>query len=246
MEDQNILKDKALQFGKKYYLKHSKAPAVRDVQKKLRISSTIFYQLFSGIEQFCQEAGIPASPENMKRMAFVQSARSATRTVFPETTPGKSGKEGDSAIQPLPRLWLNDEQSMTVRVISHLEGKDPSLVIDRLLEDDAMRRREHGLSLADTKIVWDFLATAKQYGLWTDDAELGSAIGKLSIHRIDELPKEIVFAIVVLVKEILRNNRDVADYVYQSLRSDNMIGIYRKAMNGEYSEKEAIRALNPI
>ena len=112
------------------------------------------------MRELCKAAGIPLQQDRMAQTSNALSARAAIATVEPPVV--NQGIGVQTKVDPIPPIVLTPKQSLRVYTMSHLEdGKNPSKIIDELLDADAERRKGFDLSLPDVKLVRDFRESAR-------------------------------------------------------------------------------------
>ena len=92
----NKFKDAVLDYFKKYYKRHKKAPSTRQIFKVKHFSKTKFYQTFpNGLAEACKLAGIPVPEASIKRMkrALQASEKKRVREIEKEATPVQDVKQ---------------------------------------------------------------------------------------------------------------------------------------------------------
>lgn len=149
MTDQE-LRQAILQYFEECCERGEEAPSLRKTFKRFRkekLNNVHFYKLFpGGLAEACKLAGVPVPK---KRISRVRKAVEASRM-----------KDDADETLELSSLNLTLTGDLTKRLlgVSHLErGKDPSLIIEELLDRDAKLRKNYKLSLANTKAIGGFL-----------------------------------------------------------------------------------------
>ena len=156
-------KQAALNFIKKYYEENKEPPSLALLCREVKgLSRRGFYEAFHGVGEACKLAGVPV-PE--ARIAATRKALKERKKTSEDVDHrlGAGYDHGDTSSM----VALSDEQVKRILGIAHLEGgKDPLAIVDELLERDAFLRENKGLTLDDTKAVFNYLEKAKE-GKWT-------------------------------------------------------------------------------
>jgi len=142
-----------LSFIKTYHETHGNAPSLRRIYESLEnVSKRKFYDVFpDGIGDACRQAGIDIPQERIKA------------TTKARRTQKKKPSVSRAASQEHLGIVLTESQIARLQGIAHLErGKNIGLVIDEILDRDTYLRREKGLTLDDTRAVFDYIDRAKE------------------------------------------------------------------------------------
>lgn len=142
------MRDSILDFISGYSDKKKQAPSIRTILshfKKDKLNRELFYAIFpKGISEACRLAGIPAPHKRIGKTKKINSQKKKKRRDI----------ENSGSVL---RLCLSQDQSARVCGIMQLEGgTDPSMIIDRLLDEDTDARKM-GISLETRRKVSVFL-----------------------------------------------------------------------------------------
>ncbi|MEM3356900.1 MAG: TusE/DsrC/DsvC family sulfur relay protein [Candidatus Bathyarchaeia archaeon] len=227
------VKNAIIDFIQSHYAKNKIAPSIRLIADKFKaqgVDRCTFYSYFpKGLSEACKAAGIPA-PERLKqtqRALKVKKARSRVE--------GARVEEVSST-----RLTLTEEQTRRLFGISHLEkGKDPSLIVDELLDGDSLLRKKYKLSLSDTKLIAKFLRAAVDRG-WstTSNPNIVDFITYLWNCGVQNLPAETVSGLVNLVNDLRARKWNPSEFVKEATDIHNAVYWYRQYKAGFISVEE--------
>ena len=202
-----------IQYVKEYHEEYGEVPSVKNICKEIPLHFPDFGKLYAdklkklfpgGIRGIAEASGVPVP---LDRIDGTQKAR-LRREQPPEPAQIESA-----------RVYLNDVQTRRLFGISHLENsKDPSLILDELLERDEVIR---GFKL-----------------------DLGQ---ELSLYRNCQTLRGIspknMGALLTLVYELNRRGWDIAEFMGELQDSTSMLSITIRYLNNEISEKEALEGL---
>jgi len=242
MADPTDLRERIIDFTADYYSQNSKVPPISAIKINFSISNTDFYKAFpDGIGELCKSCNL-CIPERVAQTAHAVKARTAEKT---ERKSSSSSTDVPESI--IPRMTLTEIQSQRLLGLSYLEGgKDPLAIMDEMLNSDADRRKNYGLSFSDESIVHKFVTSALSRGLWIDSHELVQFISKAYQYRIDELPPAAAFSLIQLAKEATDLKWNISQFVDELTRSYSMANIYRRYRRGAVSPKSAIQDLKAL
>jgi len=150
------VKKAIMSFIKSHHDINGKPPSLKTIRERVEGASTRrFYSLFpGGMAEACRLSGIPVPKDRIKATKKARKTRES-----------KTQKQADTKEVSSFRIILTKEQVSRLRGIAHLEGgKNIEIIIDEMLDRDTRYREEKGLSLNDTKEVFDYLKAAKEIG----------------------------------------------------------------------------------
>lgn len=148
------LKKQILVHIKKHHDENGKVPSLEVICKEVEgCNKTKFYKRFTGIAEACRLAGVPA-PES--RIKATKKARKTQKSK-------KKKQHVETKEVSLPGVVLTKDHVERFLSIRHLEkSKDMSEIIDKILDRDTDFREEKGMTLDNTKEVFDYIKMAKE------------------------------------------------------------------------------------
>ncbi|MEM3713302.1 MAG: TusE/DsrC/DsvC family sulfur relay protein [Thermoproteota archaeon] len=232
------MKHEVVQFVEEFYERNRRAPTFREILKHFKsrgLSSSAFYQLFpNGLGELCKLAGIPIPEERMQKTARAKAALREGRRIPQETVSS--------------RLTLTEEQTRRLLGISHLErGEDPLLIIDELLDNDAVLRREFKLTLKDIAQVAVFLKYAFSIS-WRigQNPDLLSCLTKAWNIGLLDFEPQVILNLIEVLEEAQEKGWKPAEFVNYVTRFQNEIQAYNMFQRGLISFEEFRKRVEPI
>lgn len=142
-------RQQVLRFIEDYYDKEGRPPSIRAIAKKIAgVSKTNFYDLFpGGINEALNLLGIEGKVEGPTEA--LEARRAKSETGF--------------------RIILNEAQTRKLLGIAFLEGKDESIVLDEMLDNQREIRgilEQVGLGAIDTDTIHAILNPTQIYKKW--------------------------------------------------------------------------------
>lgn len=175
------LRAQAISYIIKHYAQTGKAPSVQKIcNEVLGLNRSNFYNIFKGIGEACQMADIPIPT---KRIAHTRTA---------------SKKRSEKIIEP--KFSLTEDQYNKINAIHYLESKSMHDVIDELIENDRILRREYKLNMNEMASLSKLLKKAEKEGLNIDAVlKLLNRYIKKGVHYLGSNELNIIDNIFTLV-----------------------------------------------
>ena len=227
------MREEVIAFAQRYHSSHGKPPSVRTIERSFKAQGINRYSFYSefpgGMRELCRLAGIPAAGSLGQTVAATESRRAASR----DTSRAAAG------------ITLTENQERRLYAICHLEGgKDPSLVLDEILDRDMRFRKTYKLSMPDTARVAEFLARAIE-NKWSihDSPSVLACLSKASSAGLLDLEPALVISLTDLVREIRRRNLTPQQYLDLVARNQSMTSAYLDYKGGKITLYEFQRRL---
>ena len=220
------LRAKIIKYVKDTYHLIGKVPSTTDIVENVHglRSARHLYDIFPGkLEAICEAAGVPV-PE--ARIRQTNKAR-------------EKGKVSNSACG---KIHLSEKQNNRLLGISQLEGgKDPSKIVDDLLDRDTALRYQAGLTIEDTKIIVTFISTALVAG-WSK-SELVPFTTQLWNNGIANLSLQETKVLLKLTAAMKANGMDPKQFVKEAIDSKSAVNLFVNNELGNISAAEMARRL---
>lgn len=233
MKDEE-LKSAIINYVKTY---EGGVPSVKEIRLKFGITNKRLYKIFPGkMPELCRLAGKPLPVERMRRTEKAIKSKAKKKKKLSATTE-----------IPSNRLVLSEEQTKRVYGIMHLEkGMDPSLIIDRLLDDD-VKARKYKLSLKKRKVVWDFLEAALNIK-WKlhSHPNIVDFVTELWNCGVQNLTLETVKGLIGILKDLKRHCWDPKDFVAEATQAYKIVYWFRQYKTRQISAQEFKREVSVL
>lgn len=217
---------KIIKFVKNTYDSIRKVPSITEIVENIPGLRSVrhLYEIFPGkLEEICKASGVPI-PE--ARIRQTNKAR-------------EKGKVSNSACG---KIHLSEKQNNRLLGISQLEGgKDPSKIVDDLLDRDTTIRYQAGLTIEDTKIIVTFISAALVAG-WSK-SKLIPFTTQLWNNGISNLTSQEVGILLTLTAEMKVNGWDPKQFVKEARDSKNAVNLFVNFKMGKISASEIARRL---
>ena len=215
-----------IKYVKDTYDSIHKVPSTSEIVENIPEVRSVrhLYDIFPGkLEAICEAARVPV-PE--ARIRQTNNAR-------------EKGKVSNPACG---KIHLSEKQNNRLLGISQLEGgKDPSKIVDDLLDRDTTLRYQAGLTIEDTKIIVTFISAALVAG-WSK-SKLIPFTTQLWNNGISNLTSQEVGILLTLTAEMKVNGWDPKQFVKEAKDSKNAVNLFVNFKMGNISASEMARRL---
>ena len=220
------MRAKIIKFVKNTYNSIHKVPSIAEIVDNIPDLRSVrhLYDIFPGkLEEICKAAAVPV-PE--ARIRQTNKAR-------------EKGKVSNSACG---KIHLSEKQNNRLLGISQLEGgKDPSKIVDDLLDRDTTLRYQAGLTVEDTKIIVTFISAALVAG-WSK-SKLIPFTTQLWNNGISNLTSQEVGILLTLTTAMKANGWDQKQFLKEASDSKSAVNLFVNSELGNISAAEMARRL---
>ncbi len=217
---------KIIKFVKNTYNSLHKVPSTSEIVENVPEVRSVrhLYDIFPGkLEAICEAAGVPV-PE--ARIRQTNKAR-------------EKGKASNSACG---KIHLSEKQNNRLLGIGQLEGgKDPSKIVDDLLDRDTTLRYQAGLTIEDTKIIVTFISAALVAG-WSK-SKLIPFTTQLWNNGLTNLSSQEIEVLLALTAAMKAKGIDPKQFVKEATDSKSAVNLFVSSELGNISAAEMARRL---
>lgn len=185
------LKEDIISYIKDYSQAHGKPPTISSICSNVQgVNRSNFYQLFSGIGEACDIAGIDIP---------VKRIESTSKAIRSRKTPKYK----------LPQITINEKSSAQIQTISYIENVTPQEIIDKLIENDRILKKEFNLNINDISRLASFLKSCELNNV--NKNRIINSLKTFTNLSLDLLPSNNFNLLISLWKGMLINHWSFED-----------------------------------